>query len=133
MENIRSAGSDGPRRFRLRRWLVLACLACLLCLLPSAAGVCAPAGPDASSGRRIKVRVQPEYPELAKRLNIRGIVRVQLLVAADGHIRSTKVLGGSPLLIQAVMEALRKWKYEPAPAESTEIVRFDFDPLNGSR
>jgi hypothetical protein len=32
-----------------------------------------------------------------------------------------------------VMEALRKWKYEPAPAESTEIVRFDFDPLNGSR
>lgn len=133
MENFRSAGSDGPRRFRLRRVLVLVCLTCLLCLLPSAAGVCAPAGPDASSGRRIKVRVQPEYPELARRLNIRGSVRVQLLIAADGHIRNTKVLGGSPLLIQSVMEALRKWKFEPAPAESTEIVRFDFDPMSSSR
>lgn len=132
MEIIRSAGSDGPRRFRLRRWLVLACLTCLLCLLSSAAGVCALAGPDAP-GRRLKVRVPPEYPELAKKLNIRGTVRVQLLVAADGRIRNTKVLGGSPLLIQAVMEALRKWKYEPAPAESTEIVRFDFDPLSSSR
>lgn len=112
---------NGSRIFRF---------ALLLCLLCFAAAVHAFAGPEATSGRRLKVRVQPQYPELARRLNIRGTVRVQLLVAPDGHIKNTKVLGGSPLLVQAVEDAVRKWKYEPAPAESTEIVRFDFDPIS---
>jgi TonB family protein len=112
---------NGSRIFRF---------ALLLCLLSFAAAVHALAGPEATSGRRLKVNVKPEYPELARRLNIKGTVRVQLLIAPDGRIKSTKVLGGSPLLVQAVEDAVRKWRYEPASTESTVIVRFDFDPLS---
>ena len=78
--------------------------------------------------RKVKVRVQPEYPELAKRNNIRGIARVQLLVAADGKVKDAKVVGGSPVLAQAAVDACRKWKYEPASGESTLIVSFEFNP-----
>ncbi len=114
MDKIRSYGS------RIFRVMVLTCL------LSYAVVVCALAGP-VPAGRHLKVGARPEYPELARKLNIKGTVRVQLLIAPDGHVKNTKVLGGSPLLVQAVVEAVRKWKYEPASAESTEIVKFDFD------
>jgi hypothetical protein len=40
---------------------------------------------------------------------------------------STHVVGGSPVLVAAASDALKKWKYEPGPKETTEIVEFDFD------
>lgn len=118
MDHIRSLGSSGSRCFRLR----LAALTCLMCF---ALGVSALAGSE-TSGRHVKVGPRPEYPELARKLNIRGTVRVQLLVAPDGHVKETKVLGGSPLLVQAVVDTVKKWKYEPASSETSELVRFDF-------
>jgi TonB family protein len=78
--------------------------------------------------RHPKVRVQPEYPELARQMNMKGTVRLQLLVAADGHLKETKVLGGNPVLVQASLAAVKKWKYEPAKNETTVVVTFDFDP-----
>jgi TonB family protein len=78
--------------------------------------------------RHPKVMIQPEYPELARQMNMKGTVRLQLLVAADGHLKETKVLGGNPVLVQASIAAVKKWKYEPAKNESTVVVRFDFDP-----
>jgi TonB family protein len=78
--------------------------------------------------RHPKVMVQPEYPELARQLSMKGTVRLQLLIAADGHLKETKVLGGNPVLVQASLAAIRKWKYEPAKSETTVVVKFDFDP-----
>lgn len=82
--------------------------------------------------RHPKVKVQPEYPELARQMNMKGSVRVQLLVAADGHLKETKVLGGNPVLVQASLAALKKWKYEPGKSETTIVVKFDFDPSGSS-
>lgn len=81
--------------------------------------------------RQLKVKVAPEYPELAKRMNMKGSVRLELLIAADGRVKDTKVLGGNPVLVQAAEDAARKWRYAPADAESKIIVKFDFDPLMG--
>src|SRR6185437_16089154 len=78
--------------------------------------------------RHPKVMVQPVYPELARQMNMKGTVRLQLLVAADGHLKETKVLGGNPVLVQASLAAVHKWKYEPSKAETTVVVKFDFDP-----
>ncbi len=78
--------------------------------------------------RKVKNRVDPVYPELAKRNNISGSARVELLVTADGRVKDVKVLGGNPVLVQAVMAAVVKWKYEPAAEESSVIVKFDFNP-----
>ncbi len=125
MVHLRCFGTNGARTFRI---------AVLTCLLSCAIAVCAVAGPDtAGTGRHLKVGDRPEYPELARKLNIRGTVRVQLLIAPDGHVKNTKVLGGSPVLVQAVVDAVRKWKYEPADAESTQIVKFEFDPLGSAK
>jgi outer membrane biosynthesis protein TonB len=43
-------------------------------------------------------------------------------------VKDVKVLGGNPVLVQAVMAAVVKWKYEPAAEESSMPFKFDFNP-----
>ncbi|HEX4602907.1 MAG TPA: energy transducer TonB [Candidatus Angelobacter sp.] len=81
-----------------------------------------------STSRKVKSRIEPAYPELAKRNNITGSARVELLITADGRVKDVKVLGGNPVLVQAVVSAVMKWKYEPAAEESSVIIKFDFAP-----
>ena len=56
--------------------------------------------------RKIKTRVEPAYPELAKKNNISGSARVELLISPDGRVKDVKVLGGNPVLVQAVVTAV---------------------------
>jgi TonB family protein len=80
----------------------------------------------AAEYRKPLVNPNPEYPEIAKRMNISGTVKVELVIAADGTIKSAKVLGGHPLLADAVQKALKKWKYAPGDAETTMLLEFRF-------
>ena len=54
-------------------------------------------------------------------------MRIEVVIGTDGEIKSTKVLGGHPILAQAAIDALRKWKYAPG-AESTVTLEFAFKP-----
>lgn len=81
-----------------------------------------------SSARKIKTRVDPTYPELARRNNIYGSVRMELVVTPDGKVKDIKVLGGNPVLVQAAVTACMKWKYEPAAEESVVPAKVDFNP-----
>jgi TonB family protein len=76
--------------------------------------------------RKIRAKVAPEYPALAKQMNVTGKVKIEATVAADGHVIGTKIVGGSPLLVNAALEAVKQWHFEPAVKESTEIVEFTF-------
>jgi TonB family protein len=78
--------------------------------------------------RRAKSKVQPEYPDLARKMNITGTVKVQVVVAPNGTVKEAKVVGGHPVLAGAALEAVKKWRFEPAPAESTGVVDFKFEP-----
>jgi TonB family protein len=78
--------------------------------------------------RKVKTRVSPAYPELARRLNISGTVRVLVVVSPSGSLKTTKVVGGNPVLVNAALDALKKWKFEPAEDESTGTVEFKFEP-----
>ena len=80
----------------------------------------------AADARKPMVNPDPEYPEIARRMNISGTVKVELVVAADGTIKSAKVLGGHPVLADAVQKALRKWKYAPGASETTMQLDFKF-------
>jgi TonB family protein len=80
----------------------------------------------AADTRKPVVNPDPEYPEIARRMNISGTVRVELVIAADGNIKSAKVLGGHPLLADAVQKALKKWKYAPGASETTMLLDFKF-------
>jgi TonB family protein len=82
--------------------------------------------PGQEAPRKIKVSVQPEYPELARRMNIQGVARVLLIVTPDGKVIEVKELGGNPVLLSALVQAVKKWRYERADATSTIEVRFEF-------
>lgn len=82
----------------------------------------------AQDERKIKSSVQPRYPGLARQINLYGSARLQVLIARDGTVKEIKVLGGSPLLVQASIEAVKQWRYEPASVESSVILKFDFKP-----
>src|SRR5438309_640280 len=68
--------------------------------------------------RRIVDRGVPVYPDLARKMQIRGTVRVEVVVAPNGKMKSSQVIGGSPLLAKAAVDAIEKWKWAPAPQET---------------
>ena len=80
--------------------------------------------------RKVKTKVAPSYPELAKRMSVTGKVKIEVIIAPDGHVKSTKAIGGHPLLVQACQDAVKEWKFLPAPEESTQIVEFEFTGAN---
>ena len=77
-------------------------------------------------GRKIKSVIKPDYPTIARQMRVTGTVRLEATVAADGKVRDTKVIGGSPLLVQEAVSAVKKWKYEEASKETVEAVEVVF-------
>jgi TonB family protein len=77
--------------------------------------------------RRVARKVLPQYPEIAKRMNLVGTVKVLATVAPDGTVKSVQPMGGSPVLIQSASDAVSKWKFAPASAESKELIELHFD------
>ena len=80
----------------------------------------------AADERAIKSRVAPVYPELAKRMKISGVVRVEATVDAAGKVTAAKAMSGSRALSPAAEEAVSKWKYAPAETASTVEVDVNF-------
>ena len=78
--------------------------------------------------RKIVNRVIPVYPEIARRMQLSGTVRVEVVVAPDGKPKSTRPIGGSPLLVSAAVDALEKWRWAAAPQETKELVELSFHP-----
>lgn len=77
--------------------------------------------------RKVKSRIAPLYPDLAKRMNVTGVVKVQITVDKNGMIKNAKLVGGHPILANAAMDAVRKWRYESGSDETTGVVEFHFD------
>ena len=78
--------------------------------------------------RKVRTRVPPSYPDLAKRMNIRGVVKLLVVVSPNGNLKEAKVIGGNPILVNAAQDAVKKWKFEPADEESSGTVEFRFQP-----
>ncbi len=81
---------------------------------------------DSTVKRKVSHRVVPDYPLVARQMNITGKVKIEAVVEPDGHVKSTRAVGGSPLLVESAEKALKNWKFEPGPKETTEIIEFDF-------
>jgi TonB family protein len=76
--------------------------------------------------RKLKSKVLPEYPPIARQLGLVGKVKIETTIAADGHVIGTKIVGGNPVLAAAAQDAVRKWRFEPGPKDSTEIIEVEF-------
>lgn len=110
-------------------WLAMA-VAAILCSSPALAQEQAKTEQPKSEelSRKAKSRVAPIYPDVARRMSIAGIVRLEVVVAPNGSVRSSKPIGGHPLLVDAAMDAMKQWKFEAGPTESSGIVEFKFHP-----
>lgn len=78
--------------------------------------------------RRAKSRMEPSYPDLAKKMRISGTVKIEVVVSPNGTVKEARVVGGHPVLANAALEAAKKWRFEPASAESTGVIDFKFEP-----
>ena len=87
-------------------------------------------GAQETLDRKVRNKVTPVYPDIARKINLSGAVKLEVVVAANGTVKETKVIGGNPILVNAAVEAVKKWKFEPASDESTGVVEFRFDPSN---
>ena len=99
-----------------------------LLLIGGWAASCAPLARGQDIDRKPKIKVAPVFPELARRMNITGVVKIQITVATNGSVKNIKLVGGHPVLATAAIDAVRKWRFEAGPQESTGLVEFHFDP-----
>jgi len=77
--------------------------------------------------RKVVSRVAPVYPALARKLNLHGLVKLEVVIAPDGSVKFAEVTGGNPVLAQAAVDAVRKWRYEATPEQTHGLVELTFD------
>jgi TonB family protein len=108
-----------------RRYALILCLAFSCCLGP--AGSAQSQQSSNESSRKLIRKVAPQYPEMARRMNLGGTVKVIAVVTPDGNVRKVEPVGGSPLLVEAAEHAISQWKFA-AGTESREAVELHFTP-----
>ncbi|MGA8645921.1 MAG: TonB family protein [Candidatus Sulfotelmatobacter sp.] len=86
------------------------------------------ANPPVEGSRRVERTVLPDYPEIAERMKLIGTAQVSVLVKRDGTVKEVRILGGHPLLADALVRAVKQWKYESGSKETTEVVKYSFAP-----
>lgn len=104
----------------------------ILALAKAGYGASSPVLASSSSpveaARRLERSSPPEYPAIAERMKLTGTVQVEALVKPDGRVKEVRILGGHPLLADALARAVKQWKYQPAPRETMEVIKFSFAP-----
>jgi TonB family protein len=83
---------------------------------------------QSESNRKILNRVTPQYPAMARTLNLRGSVKAEAVVQPNGMVKAVEVKGGHPVLVRAAQDAIYKWKWAPASHETREPIEVKFDP-----
>ena len=78
------------------------------------------------SKRKVKSRINPTFPDIARRMNLIGKAKIEVLIASDGHVKSSRPVGGHPVLVQACLDAVKNWKFEQASEETTQVLEFEF-------
>jgi TonB family protein len=63
--------------------------------------------------RKLITRVEPDYPETLKQLNIGGTVRLRISISAKGNVENAVLLGGNPILGESAIIAVKQWIYAP--------------------
>jgi TonB family protein len=108
---------------RIKRW---ASVILLIIVAGSLIGTRPAFADEESGGRKVKSKVAPIYPDLARRMNLSGTVKLEVVISANGTVKSTKIIGGHPVLVESAVDALKRWKYEPASGDTTTTVEFHF-------
>ncbi|MGD0601070.1 MAG: TonB family protein [Terriglobales bacterium] len=80
-----------------------------------------------ASERKLITRVEPDYPETLKRLNIGGTVRLRVSISANGNVENVQLLGGNPILGESAAAAVKQWVYTACRSRTIAEVSILFD------
>jgi TonB family protein len=77
-------------------------------------------------------KVLPEYPAMALEKNIQGRVVLRAIIGKDGALQNVALAQEPSLLSEAVLEAVKKWRYQPryrdgVPVEVDTQITIDFE------
>ncbi|MGB9459245.1 MAG: M56 family metallopeptidase [Bryobacteraceae bacterium] len=80
---------------------------------------------------RLISKVDPVYPPLAKQAKIQGTVELSAVIGKDGRVQDLRVIRGHPLLVQAALDAVKNWVYQPTlvngePVEVKTSIQINF-------
>ncbi len=111
---------------RAKRIFVLCLLAVVAAASLGTFSLRAQEGDIAGSKRKVKVLGKPQYPDLARKLNLSGVVKIEVTIGADGKVKRTRIVGGHPVLAAEAERAATQSEFEPGPKETTEVIEFKF-------
>lgn len=81
---------------------------------------------QAQSNRKVVAKVEPEYPHLARSMNLSGVVKLEVVVGGNGNVKLVQIRGGHPVLAEAAVAAVSRWRWERTPEETKELVQINF-------
>ncbi|HTS36139.1 MAG TPA: M56 family metallopeptidase [Candidatus Solibacter sp.] len=58
-------------------------------------------------------KVNPQYPDAARKAGIEGDVVLRAIVGKSGDVENLQIVSGHPQLAPAAIEAVKQWKYKP--------------------
>lgn len=106
------------------RWLVAVLAATLLAV----SAVTAQDSPRPEPERKPMRKVVPVYPDLARPMQLSGTVKLVVVVAPNGSVKSVASASGHPVFVMAAEEAVKEWKFAPASEETRQTIEFHFSP-----
>ncbi|MBZ5539076.1 MAG: energy transducer TonB [Acidobacteriia bacterium] len=74
-----------------------------------------------ATAAKILQRIQPLYPEKARRERLQGTVKLFAIIGKDGSIHMLRVATGYCSLAQEAMRAVRQWRYSPTLLEGQPV------------
>jgi len=100
--------------------------------LLSKSGPADASAPDLIDGRFVRLkpelaeglladRVEPEYPDAARRAHIQGSVTLETLIGANGRVQQVTPVSGNPQLADAAVNAVRQWRYKPFTVDGHKV------------
>jgi len=80
---------------------------------------------------RVLRKVQPPYPEIARKARIQGSVQVQIDISETGAVTNVILISGNPLLRDAALQAAKQWLFIPTelngrPVRAIGVLTFNF-------
>ena len=81
--------------------------------------------------KRIVTKVEPVYPEAARKAGWQGLVVMDAVIAPDGSVKRLRPVSGPDLLAQSATAAVQSWKFEPylssgKPVEVETTIAIEF-------
>jgi TonB family protein len=100
--------------------------------LLSKSGPADASSPDLIDGRFVRLkpelaeglladRVEPEYPDAARRAHLQGSVTLETLIGANGRVQQVTPVSGDPQLADAAVNAVRQWRYKPFTVDGHKV------------